>query len=575
MAKLSNFFYRHDLAICLIWLVLLEFLVFGNITRNSGFYLDDWSMLKIFYFGPQEFFAMAKNYLLEWPLITLRPVQAPFHAALYCLFGMAPFGYHFTAACMDVVAFLLFYLILRDLFGRKDLALIAASIALIDPRHDTNHNWVLCVSVALSQMLTLLSIYMAVLAARKNNTVLKFLSVIPFAIMTWNYELFLPVAVINAAILCRNADGRSFNIGKFFLWGAYYALPVAMLLGFQKFILPMLVTPTIHQIIFDPAEIISTIIDGVLIQLSPFSFGNLYSYIALNAADLFNRAHLISLSVSASVLALLVMAFNDGGENAASSSSSSLASSSSSSSRASTPFTTKQFAVVALCGLVTIVLAYSLFGLNKEYHPAIATIYNRVNTGGSWGGAIVLAASMVWLSGLIKRQVLSAMFLATLACVLVSFYGCVCWCFDKPWIASWITQKNVQSVMKENVSQLAPASSVLLLNCPRYVNWSPVFDGVWDFERMVQITSNDKSMKGSVISDRLVLTRDKVSDIAHSYVAGVFPLESTFLLQPDKRTLTKVESASSFIDMVERDGMKFGLPSATIAKWRQGLQSAK
>lgn len=572
LAKLSNFFYRHDLAVCLVWLSLLSFLVFGNITRNSGFYLDDWSMLKLFYFGPQDFFGMAENYLREWPLIAPRPVQAPFHAALYMFFGMAPFGYHLTAAVLDVIAFVIFYLIVRDLFGNKVLAILAASLALIDPRHDTNHNWVLCISVALSQMLTLLSLYMAMEGARRKSLALKLLSVVPFAIMTFNYELFLPAAVLNAVVLARKEkEGsgflKTFSIKRFLLWGIYFALPVVLLLVFQKVLLPRVfgIVPTIHQVIIDPVEIFSTIFDGILIQISPLSFANLGSYIALNASELYNRTHLFLLSIIVAVSSAIILAFNTAFNTADNRAES-----------ATGRFDHKQLLTVVLCGLVTTALAYSLFGLNREYHPAVATIYNRVNTGGSWGGALIIAALALWLSGLAHRKrVVSDAFLVTLSGALIVFYTSVDWCFDKPWIASWTTQKNVQSVLREQVGTLAPANSVLLLNCPRYVNWSPVFDGVWDFERMVQITSKDKSMKGTVISDRLELTPTQVSDIAHSYVAGVYPFATTYLLQPDRRTLTKVTSPLQFIDTVERDGMKFGLPPAAVAKWRNQLKKAQ
>ncbi len=544
-----EFVRKYDFATAVLWLGALSFLVFAEITKSAGFYLDDWSMLKIFHFGPSEFVAMSKNYLLSWPLITLRPVQAPFHAAMFMVFGLVPFGYHLTAAIMDVVSAALYYLIVREVWNRRDVAIIAASLALIDPRHDTTHNWVLCSSVSLSQLLTMFSIWLAVLGAKHDSFRLKLWSLLPFALMAWNYEMFIPMAALNAFVLCRGGS-KIQCVSRFFGWCAYYSIPVALLLAFHKFWLPLLVKPTIHQVIFDFKEIISTIWDGLLIQISPATVSFFFQQIGLNMADLPTRAHLI-ICTCIGVLSICFFLC-----------------------RGNSELEEKRAPVlnISICGLAVIILSYTIFGLNKEYHPAIATIYNRVNTGGVWGGALIIASILVALGqlGTLPTRYRHVPVGICFAVVLV-LYTAVDWCFDRPWIASWRTQQNIQSALLEDKTKLNSGDAVLLLNCPRYVNWSPVFDGVWDFERMVQITRNNRFILGNVISERLSITSTELTDTAHGYVAGVYPLSSTYLLAPETRKLVKVRDAFFFVDQVEQNGMKFGLDPLLPVRWRESL----
>ncbi len=548
--NIPEYFRKYDFAIAFLWLATLSFLAFSEITKSSGFYLDDWSMLKIFYFGPTDFWGMSRNYLLSWPLITLRPVQAPFHAAMYCLFGMVPFGYHVTAAVMDVFSAALFYVIVKELFYRRDVAIIAASLALVDPRHDTTHNWVLCSSVALSQLLTMLSIWLAVIGSKRNDVRLKLVSMLPFALMVWNYETFLPMAPLNAFIL---SDGvRRFDcVRRFVLWGSYYSIPVVLLLAFHKFLLPLLVKPTIHQVIFDIKEICSTMWDGLLIQIAPSTFSFFLQQIALNMADLPTRSHVI-ICVAIVVLSIYALLYWGKDER---------------------QLKPGLFLRISVSGLVVIVLSYTIFGLNKEYHPGISTIFNRVNTGGVWGGALIVAAILVAIGQLFRvSMVFRSVAVGAALSALLVLYIAVGWCFDRPWISSWRTQKNIQKVLSEDKTLLKSGDAVLLLNCPRYVNWTPVFDGVWDFERMVQITRNNSSILGNVVSERLSINSTTLTDIALGNVVGTYPLCSTYLLAPAKRTLLKVRDAHAFVDEVEQNGMKFGLDPLLPARWRESLK---
>lgn len=548
MNQFFNTLRQRDSVVALLWFVLLEFLVFGTITKLSGFYLDDWSMLKIFHFGPNDFWGMTKNYLLTWPLITLRPVQAPFHAALYSAFGLHAFGYHFAIAAMDTLSALLFYLLVKAVFKRKDLAIIAASLALLDPRHDTTHNWVLCSSVALSQLLTMFSIWLAVLGVQRNSLSLKLWSLLPYALMVWNYEMFLPMAVLNAFVLGQSEKRAEF-FRRFIAWGLYYSIPVVLLLAFHKFWLPLLIKPTIHAVVFDLKQIFFTIYDGLMLQLGPATISYFFEQLTLNWADLPTRAHVLSCAAILALAVLLLRHFIP-------------------------PTESRALPLLHICtaGLAVIFLSYVIFGLNKEYQPALASIYNRVNTGGTWGSALIVAALLLAAFERIGcSQGLRQVVLALAFAFGLIFYAGVNWCFERPWIVSWQTQQNIKSVLAEVKGQLRDGDSVILLNCPRYVSWTPVFDGVWDFDRMVQIVTNNQHIAGNVVSERLSLTKTTLTDTAHGFMAGAYPITSVYFLMPDHRKLLKVEDAQNFIGEVEQNGMKYGLDPAMPNRWRRQL----
>lgn len=539
---------RHGVVVAFFWLALLEVMVFGNLTKFSGFYLDDWSMLKIFHFGPSDFIDMTKNYLLTWSLITLRPVQAPFHAALYSAFGLHPFGYHFVMAAMDIVSAQFFYLIVVAVFKRKDVAMIAASLALVDPRHDTTHNWVLCSSVALSQILTMFSIWLAVIGVQRNSKSLKLWSLVPYALMVWNYEMFLPIAVLNAFVLGQSEKSSKF-FRRFIVWGLYYSIPVVLLLAFHKFWLPLLIKPTIHEVVFDLKQIFFTIYDGFMLQLGPATISYFIEQLTLNWSDLPTRIHVLS---CAAILALVLLLVRFSGD------------------RAELP--TKPLFHICFAGLAVIFLSYVIFGLNKEYQPALASIYNRVNTGGTWGGALIVAAVLVAsIQHIGCTRALREVLLALAFASGLIFYAGVDWCFERPWIVSWQTQQNIKSVLVEVKGQLRDGDSVILLNCPRYVSWTPVFDGVWDFDRMVQIVTNNQRIGGNVVSERLSLTKTTLTDTAHGFMAGDYAIASTYFLLPDHRKVLKIQDANQFVDEVERNGMKYGLDPAMPNLWRRQL----
>jgi Dolichyl-phosphate-mannose-protein mannosyltransferase len=533
------------------WLALLEVLTFGKGISGAWFYLDDWTMLHSLHFAPKSFFEAIGFYLLHDPRVTLRPLEALHFASLYALFGEKALGYHIAYAVFDVAAIWIFYLLLRDLFGKPSLAFLAATIALIDPRHDSTHYWVMCNSVSFSLFLSMLSLWLSLAACRNKQPKLHWLSLFCFTLMVFNYELFLPFLLLNAAIISAESD-RATRAKSFLTWTAIFATPVVAALAYQKFLVPLFVTPFVHGIVLDPIEMFCTIKDGLALQILPGIIPLLNKHIRLNYSD-YTKLSSLWIAAIGAVCAAIFIYLNGRKE------------------------TQQQQAVksaslsMMLWGLLTIVIGYSIFGLNKEYHPAIETIFNRVNTGPSLGGTMFFAGACGYMIEKLKGsplKVVAAPLTALLAMSITCSYITLSQIFQKPWLTARLVQQNIQNILAERAADFKDNDSILLANCPRYVNWTPVFDGVWDFERMLQITTQHNNIHGGVVCERLHVSSAQIQDISSGFLCGTYKFPQIYVLLPDKRQIMPTTSAAQFIELVEKEGRQFGLSQKAIDLWK-------
>jgi hypothetical protein len=575
MLNLGARLVRKDIWLAIVWLGLLEVLVFGRSFRSCGFYLDDWTMLYNLHFAPDNFIAQVWYYLLADPRVTLRPLEAPYFAFLYQLFGENSFGYHLVYGLFEVAAMWLFYLLIRDIFKSKALAFVASTLALLDPRHDTTHYWVMCNSVSSSLFFSMLSLWLSNVAVTKKARWASICAWFSFIVSLLNYEVFLPFLFFNALIQARSGKKIIGKLKQFAFFLGIYFLPIFALLAYQKWIVPLLVTPFVHAAVFDIPEMFSTLWDGLVLQLGPSTFAYFYKQLMLNPELLGIKSLLLPLALGISAGAGLFYLM---GRRAALSEHPGASEIAGGSSR-------PLFWAIGM-GFLAIFVSYSIFGLNKEYHPAIPTIFNRVNTGAGLGSSLFLAAAVLLLKDWAQscfhgaRDSRGALVALLPSVIVASIFGAsvlfsilLCQAFERPWAVSTLTQKNVQNIVRACGSQLHGGDSLLIMNCPRYVNWTPVFDGVWDFERMLQVTLNTKAIKGGVVSERLQFSRQDVRDVSHGYLCGTYAFPKVFLLSPNDRTIFPASNPEQFVDLVEAKGRTFGLAEETIKDWRKSLSA--
>jgi hypothetical protein len=231
--------------------------------------------------------------------------------------------------------------------------------------------------------------------------------------------------------------------------------------------------------------------------------------------------------------------------------------------------------VVITVGLLTVVASYSIFGLNPEYTPTLVTLVNRINTGAAFGLSIVVAGILGLIlappqSGRSPLATFSTVSLTTLLCAgLVALFTITNWSLGKPWEISWSVQERTFDALRARREELTSAKSVVLMNCPRYVDATPVFDGPWDFEQQLHIALRRTDITGGVVSERLVVGPDSVQDVTMNFACAEYPIRNLVLVTPGLTTVAPVDTPSQFVDVVERDGRQFGLSAETIQNWRE------
>jgi hypothetical protein len=173
-----------------------------------------------------------------------------------------------------------------------------------------------------------------------------------------------------------------------------------------------------------------------------------------------------------------------------------------------------------------------------------------------------------------KRQVLYAAGLTLACCACVLLFTLADWGLSKPWIVSWTTQQQVRDSLFKIKGKIDPKASLLLISCPTYVMWSPVFDGVWDFQNLARITLDEPNFNANVVSGRLSLTPTAIKDVSYGYECGSYNFDKLFLMVAPHDELLPAHSPTAFIDAVEKRGMTFGLDKKTLSKWREQAAGA-
>jgi len=235
-----------------------------------------------------------------------------------------------------------------------------------------------------------------------------------------------------------------------------------------------------------------------------------------------------------------------------------------------------------LIGFLSVLASYTIFGLSHDHFPTLVTLVNRINGGANLAVTMMFSAlMMLLLKGLVgsgfggehggrgKRAVMAVFAFSFVNAVICSFLLLADWGMAKPWMVSWQTQKHITQKLKEAVPSLPADASLLLINCPRYVMWAPVFDGVWDFQNLLRVVSNQSGATGNVVSDRLSITREGLVDVSYGYECGKYPFSKLFVMVAPGGEVIRVRDADTFIDLVDSRGRQFGLDDNVFSKWRK------
>ncbi len=570
---LMDFSGKHHALIALVCLALLEALCFAGIGNHVGFYLDDWTTLCTLKFGPQSLPAMMANYFFVDPKVIIRPVEVLQFALLFKLFALKPLGYHIFNGILEIASAWLLYLCLFTYNRDRTLALAAAILLLLLPLHDSTHYWVLASSCTLSLAFYLLSLYITLIARARPTYYL--LAALAFAVSIFSYESFLPLCLLNCAFVLQQQESTDRKVLRNFLTVSLgYFLCIAALWVYQRVLVPHIGVGWIHDAHFDPKQIVQTVLQGVAL-LSPGKSIPFFAKLIASYTHAITSAQKISLIAAGLLSGVTFYIFSqrepvriEQSQNATGLSN--IGSKGESLGHAVPP---RQNLSLILLGAAIILISYSIFGLNPEYTPTFSTLVNRINMGAAIGVAIIIAALFKIILNSMKDDKTAAVCGSLALGVLIVPLFLANWSMSGPWLLSWQTQQRIFKTIAEKQNTLPANDSIILANCPRYVDWAPVFDGVWDFQSLVRIVRNDSKAKGGVVSDRIHLYSDHIADISSGYICGVYPYQGMHCLFPAGQRLVPVNSASDFVALIGKNGMTFDLTKTTIKNWQTEISA--
>ena len=553
--KSSNPF---SIDLCLVgFLCLLEILTFAPFLRRVGFYLDDWLMLQTLHFGPQDLFGAFSNYFFNDPKVIIRPVEVLHFAPMYFAFGLRPLGYHLVNGVLEILCVCLLYAALKRFTESRLMAFLAVVAFVIYPIHDCTHYWILCSSVTLSAALYLASLLASMKASIDGKPYFHGLAALAFTFSIYNYEVFLPFALVTALCIFFMAR-RSVSFNQSLQQAGFSFLPLFVsgvsLFAYQRYLVPHLGLGFVHKVNLDPLHLLHVLFSGIFVS-SPFNVVPfLQSRLALRVAEPFSAVEILSLVTIFAGLSFLTFrlmqkeSFTD--------------------KLTDKPVRAFELAVI---GVATTVFSIGIFALSSEFEPTLMTMVNRIFSGAAIGWGCIFAALVFLLTRFLAgRQIAKALLAVCLSFACV-YFTVANWSLAQPWVVSQTAQTGVSYVVKQQKGKIHHPDIIMLADYPRYVMWSPVFDGVWDFQSMVRLTLDDAKIGAGVVSDRLCVGKTELKDVSMGYTCGVYPYEHLKILVPGDKALMPARSGREFIGIIEKLSGHSQLSDDTLVKWRQQL----
>ena len=539
-------------AVVLLALTICQSIWFGPIIGKVGFYLDDWSTFSTLANGQQNWPSLLQISLSD-PRIITRPIEAIVYVGSWLAFHDQPWGHHFLNCSFEVLAAFFLYLVLCRLSGNRCFSFLASLLMLIYPNHDATHYWVTADTIALSLAMYLFSLWQAIKAVQDKKPICFLFSTLGFFASLLTYEAFLPFIVVTAIcliVLYRKENDWRQTWLKSILVLSPSVVAILSVYYYQRVFLHQMQKGLHHAIAFSGShffDVIQTGFSQTLLWPGFFAFVS-RTKDALAGLTLDKYCLLILLT---SIIALTFFFLYDDDN--------------------------KQFRprVFVGLGIVIMILSYAVYGTSPEYMPKLESIMNRINIGSAVGASILISGLLWLMLGQFKRSRSTTIAcLTALASPLIIFFVLTDWGWSIPWTISWTFQKYVIQSVKKETGRFSDHDSIILAHTPRYVMWSPLFDGVWDFQAMLRMYLNAPNITGGVVCDRMTISKDDVKDISMGYLCGKYPYSHLFVFIPNPKQWIKIHSAEEFITTIQSNGLDFGLTQATINRWRKELLSS-
>jgi hypothetical protein len=551
-----------DFLIAIAVLSLVEILVFGTAMSRTDFFVDDWLILSSLAFGPQDFVGMIRGQLAD-PTQLIRPLESPYFAILFKLFGCHAAPYHYLNASMEVMTAFCLFGAVKKLSKNSALALAAAGLFVVNPTHDATHYWMLCSSATLSMMLFIASFWAMLEGIDRDSSFCKIAAAATMALSAFNYEccIMLPLLIGPAVAILLSGRDDSASPLRASLWKAanatlFLSVPSLAAVAYQRVLTPLLGPTWLRSVSLDPTMLGYSILQGLQIQVPSTPIAALLG----NGVHLTQICQQDALAVPKVIVGCLVFGL------------------ALSFLLRSQPNAKQNLMPMIALGFLFATVSLVVYGLNPEYAPLLLTPINRVNLGASVGGSIVIAAitfairrplirfisQFPW--GQFRSGKFAHVLIVGILTGLLALFSLADIVLSRPWMASTIVQRRVFEIARRHASVFRDRDGVLLLNCPRYCLWAPVFDGTWDFEAMMQVATG-KSLHGTVLSDYLVVEPGCLVDRRNGREVAKLPFDSLYGLVPQSGLVLPIPSSMALRHLAERDDTQFGVSKSVARQW--------
>jgi hypothetical protein len=473
-----------------LFLTSITVLSFAWYVRDLGFYLDDYSFMRVLGQARSHSFSGLYSALNAGaPKAQMRPMQIATLAALYRFFGPHPHAYHVFNGVVLVGGVLLLYLVLREVGQSRLISVGAAVLYATVPHFSTDRFWVAAFQANLSMTLYFLSQYAALRALRAAGrrwwgwAVLALVTAVGSVLA---YEVALPLFLLTPFLLIWYArrlpsQEKGWTRGRPQLLLGFSLLSLAAAVVAKIVVAVRVSHETSYQLGVEgglPHHLAYLVSGSLKVNVGSYGFGLPYIVGWIATHQLKPAVAILSLIAGIAVFTYLwQLARRQGGE---------------------LPSTSDAKRLTA-AGVVVFIFGYAVFVTNNEIFFTSAGVDNRVNIAAAVGVVLVGVGLVAWIGAVLPPRLRRVGFALGLGLLATTGFFIV-----NSLASFWIQAARKQDkVIAEVQTSLPPRAgpSTLLVDglCPE-IGPAIVFTTQYDITGALFLRLQDPDLTAAVVS---------------------------------------------------------------------------
>ena len=530
MKKLSDRPQVVDSAI-LFGLIVLSAL--PNLFR-LGFYADDWYYYATFAGSlghglGADFRALSS----ADPNLLMRPVQLIYYVLSFKAFGLNPLPYHLVITAALGLAVVLLYLMLMELRVGRGLAIAIAVVFGLLPHYSTDRIWISSQQVTLCMAFAFLGIgalARSVRAEEEHRTAWAWLAFLALALSILSYEVAFGMIAASLGVFgwrsYRNSRASSRRalrrVGVIAATAAVLLLVILVKFRMQHNV-------RYHHHFFTHFW---SLIWHAIVQAFQFNLWTYFLNMPAVLAGLYRHSALsLAASAMAAVLFSLVTAYLW---------------------RTMKPSeipTWRMCVWLIVVGFGLFALGYGLFLSSIDTNFSSPGLANRAVIGSATGAACVLVAIAGLMCSVFKSEVARARMFSFAIGIVCGVNCLVVSGITSFWADAASQQSEILRSVAANVRSLPQGSVLLLDGFCKYSGPGVVFEGSDDTSGAIELTLNDFSLSGDVISSNMHFGEAAVETTMYGQLSGHYPYGNhLFVYNVQRQSLTVLASMEASIE---------------------------